>query len=133
MGDKLTRPQLALDSTNRRLYVLMATESGGSVYYKTAPLGSLSFPVGKGDTFITYPGASINDASTAKHAVNATTGLVVLASDDDAQRYYHGELALDSPPPADSTAPGVPQGLTATAASPTSVDLGWQAATDDVG
>jgi chitodextrinase len=133
VADKLTRPQLALDRTNRRVFVLMATESGGTVYSKTAPFGSLAFPAGKGTPFVQYPGASINDPSTSKQAVDAGTGLVVLASDDDALRYYHGELALGAAPAPDVTAPTVPRDLTATPASGTSVDLSWSASSDAVG
>ena len=135
VGDKLTRAQIVLDTSNDRLYVLMATESGGTVYYKSAPLGALSFPTGKGTPFVQWSGASINDPSTAKHPVTAETGLVVLASDDDAHRYYHGELSLGGTPPpaADTTPPTAPAQVTATPASSSSVGLSWAAATDDVG
>ena len=94
VSDRLTRPQIALDSTNSRLYLLMSTESGGTVYYKSSSLSALSFPTGTGAAFIKWSAASINDASTTKQTVTATTGLVALASDDDAKRYYHGELSL---------------------------------------
>ncbi len=132
VGDKLTRPQIVLDSSNSRLYVLMATESGGTVYYKSAPLGALSFAAGKGSPFVQWPGAHINDPSTAKHPVTAATGLVVLASDDDARRYYHGELSLGGAT-VDGTPPTAPTKLAATPASTSSVGLTWAAATDDVG
>jgi chitodextrinase len=113
----------------------MATESGGTVYYKTTPLGALSFPTGKGAPFVQWPGASINDPSTSKHPVTAATGLVVLASDDDAHRYYHGELALDgsTTPPPDGQAPTQPTGLQVTATTASSVSLSWTASTDDTG
>ena len=58
VGDALTRPQLALDTTNRRLYVFMATDSGGTIHYKSSPLGSLSFQPGSGAPFVQWPGAS---------------------------------------------------------------------------
>ena len=135
VADVLTRPQLALDATNREVYVVMSTESGGSVYYKKSPLGTLSFPTGKGTTLISRSGARINNASTAKAPVTAGTGLVVLASDNQStNRYYHAELALDGGGPvADTTAPSVPGPVTATPASPTSVALSWPASTDAVG
>ena len=129
--DKLTRPQIALDTTNDRLHVLMSTESGGTVYHKATGMGSLSFGTGKGTPFVQWSGASINDPTTTKQPVNATTGLVVLASDDDAKRYYHGEMALGSS--TDTTAPSVPTGVSATASSPTSATVTWTASTDAVG
>jgi len=97
VGDRLTRPQLALDSTNRRLIIVMAKEGGGTtIYYKTTALGALSFAAGRGAPFITWAGSLLNDPSTTKQGVNAGTGLVVLATDDRTgyKRYYHGELAL---------------------------------------
>ncbi len=97
VGDKLTRAQLALDSTNRRLLVLMPREGGSAtIHYKTAPLGALSFSGGSGAAFMTWSGASLNNPSTTKQGVDANTGLVVLATDDRSghKRYYHGELHL---------------------------------------
>ena len=134
VGDKLTRPQIALDSTNSRLYVLLSTESGGTVYYRSSPLSTLAFSgTAKSTPFIRATGASINDATTTKQTVNATTGLVVLATDKDAGRYYHGEMSLGGTAPADTSAPSVPTNVTGTSPSPTSVALSWTASTDNVG
>lgn len=95
VADKLTRPQLALDKTNHVMYVMQSTESGGSVYYKTAPLSDRpSFSTGKGAPFIAWSGARINNVSTTKDPVTATTGLVAIAADEFAKRYYHAEVAL---------------------------------------
>jgi hypothetical protein len=106
---RLTRPQLALDRTNRQLILLQSDVGGGSVYYKTAPLGVLSDfsfdPASKGTPFITWPGALINDVSTAKDPVDATSGLVAIATDSVAHRYYHGELGLGGPA---APGPGTP-------------------------
>jgi hypothetical protein len=135
VGDGLTRPQLALDATNRELYVVMSTESGGNVYYKKSPLGaSLSFPAGTpGETLLTWPGALINDATTAKAPITAESGLVVLASDDKStKRYYHAELDLNAVA-ADSVAPSVPSGVTAIADSVSQVTVRWAGSADAVG
>ena len=70
VGDKLTRPQIALDTTNSRLYVLMSTESGGSVYYKSTPLGSLSFPTGKGAR--SSPGPARGSTTSAPRSRRST-------------------------------------------------------------
>lgn len=133
VADGLTRAQIAIDTSNQRLYVLAtAPESGGTIYSKSSPLGSLSFPAGRGAPFVTWPGASINNVSLAKDPVTAATGLVALAS--DSTRYYHGRLDLGtSPPPDDTTAPTAPTGLTATGTTPSSVSLRWNPSTDGVG
>ncbi|MCZ2836028.1 fibronectin type III domain-containing protein [Modestobacter sp. VKM Ac-2985] len=140
VAEGLTRPQLALDTTNRRVYVVMSTEGGGSVYYKTAPMGanpSFSPSSGRGLTMLSWSGAQINNASLAKAPISAGSGLVVLASDDEVtKRYYHAELSLGggtSTPPADTTAPTVPGGVAATANAPTQVTVTWGASTDAVG
>jgi len=95
VADKLTRPQLVLDKTHKRMYVLQSTEGGGTIYYKTAPLSDKpSFSSGKGSTFLSWSGAKINNVSTTKDPVTSTTNLVAIASDEYAHRYYHAELAL---------------------------------------
>ena len=128
--DKLTRPQLAIDTTNQALYLVMASPDvgGGIVYYKRSPLGELAFPTGKGQPFVSFTGVKLNNPSTTKDPVNATTGLVVLATDDVGNRYYHGELSLSGP---DTTPPTAPTAVHATASSATTVALDWTAATDD--
>jgi hypothetical protein len=136
--DALTRPQLAIDTTNQMLYVVMAspdTGGGGIVYYKRSALGStLSFPTGKGSPFVSWSGVKVNNPTTTKDPVDATTGLVVLATDDTNHRYYHGELSLGgTTTTSDTTAPTVPAGVTASATAPTSVTVSWTASTDNVG
>jgi chitodextrinase len=131
LGDNHTRPMVLLDETNRQIYVFAtAPVGGGSIYYKTSPMSNISFAPGRGSKFVTWPGAVINDASGTKQPVNAGSGIVVLASDKWALRYYHSELSLDS---RDTQAPSVPAGLSATAASATRVDLAWSASADNVG
>ncbi|WP_280658632.1 PKD domain-containing protein [Geodermatophilus sp. DF01_2] len=138
VAEGLTRPQLALDTTNRKMYIVMSTEGGGEVYYKTAPLGaspSFSPSTGRGLTMLAWSGAQINNASLAKAPITAGSGLVVLASDDEiTKRYYHAELDLGGgTPQTDETAPTVPAQVTATADSAGQVTVSWAASTDDVG
>jgi hypothetical protein len=138
VADKLTRPQLAIDQTNNRMYVLMTgPTAGGTIYYKSSSLDSLAFSGGRGDVFMSAPGAVLNNVSTTKDVVSATTGLVAVASDDTNKRYYHAELSLGSgpppPPPSDTEPPSAPSNVVATAQSPTSVSLAWAASTDNVG
>jgi hypothetical protein len=108
VADKLTRPQLALDSTNKVVYILQSTEGGGSVYFKSAPMSNKpTFTAsGKGTTFIAFTGAKINNPSTSKDPVNSTTGLVAIAADQYARQYYHAEMTI--PGGSDITAPAAP-------------------------
>jgi chitodextrinase len=135
--DSMTRAQLAIDSSSKTLYLLAtAPESGGVIYYKRTPLSTISFGSGRGQPFVSWSGAKINNVTLSKQPVNPTTRLVALAS--DTSRYYHAELPLGEvtpppPPPADTTRPSSPTGLQATGVGSTSVQLSWQAATDDVG
>ena len=55
-------------------------------------------------------------------------GILLLVSCQKGSSYSN-----PAPAPADTTPPGPVSGLTATAASSTRIDLGWSAATDDVG
>ena len=132
VAERLTRPQLALDQTNHQVYVVMSTESGGNVYYRRSPMGaSLSFAPRA--TLLTWSGARINNATTAKAPVTAASGLVVLASDEkNTMRYYHAELDLGAGPAADTTPPSVPTGVSATADTSAAVTVRWTASTDDV-
>ncbi|MCF6736924.1 hypothetical protein E9565_17495, partial [Blastococcus sp. KM273129] len=134
VSEKLTRPQLALDATNRQVYVIMSTESGGSIYYRRASMGAnLSFSPRA--TLLSWSGALINNATTAKAPITAATGLVVLASDEkNTKRYYHAELDLPGGGggTTDTTAPSVPGGVAAVADGPAQVTVSWSASTDDV-
>lgn len=103
VGDGLTRPQLALDRTNRQLILLQSTEGGGTVYYKAAPLTDISFASGAGEPFIAWPGAKVNNVSTSKDPVDAASGLVAIAADDSSHRYYHAEMSLGDTPPSAET------------------------------
>ena len=131
VADDLTRPMVLLDETNRQIHVFATWPvGGGAIYHKASPIGNIGFGSGRGSQFVTWPGARINDASGTKQPVNANTGIVVLASDDTARRYYHSEVSLG---PADTEAPSVPGGVAATAASTSRVDLSWAASSDNVG
>ena len=64
-------------------------QSGGSIYRKTAPLSNINFPTGKGTAVLTdADNDDINNATSTKQAVNSTTGLVVLATNDTTRRYW---------------------------------------------
>ena len=67
---------------------------GGTIYYKSTSMDSPSFAPGLGTPFVTWSGATLNNATSMKDPVNGTTGLVVLACDTAAHTYYHAEMAL---------------------------------------
>lgn len=109
-ADNLTRPQVVLDEAHQELTVLMSDEFGGNVYSKTTPLNNIQFAPGKGDVFMSWPGAAINNVSTSKDPVNATTGIVAIATSTTGNRYYHAEMPIDpvadlDPPSVVSTSP----------------------------
>lgn len=100
VSDDHTRPILLIDQTNREIYVFAASPccNGGVIYMKKAPLDAISFPEGKGTPFISSSvETSINNPTSTKQTVDATTGLVVLAGDDRAHRYLHNRLVLGTP------------------------------------
>lgn len=133
VGTGLTRPELLIDEADGQLYLFAtAPEDGGTIYYKSTSLTSPSFGTGRGTPFITYSGAVINNISTTKQTVSASTGIVAIAADSAAHRYYHAEMPISGVSTADTVAPSVPAGTTATADSARSVSLSWQPATDNV-
>ena len=138
VADKATRPVLAIDEANRRIFVMAtAPEGGGTIYYKTASLDDISFGPGRGEPFMEWDGADLNDATTTKQTVNASTDLVVLASDESDDRYYHTELDIsegEDPPdgdPPDTEPPSVPDGLDAARSASSTVELSWERSTDN--
>jgi hypothetical protein len=104
--DRHTRPIVVLDTEHDEALVFAtAPTRGGAIYMKHAPLDDLGFPVGRGVAVLaTEALTEINDATSTKQAVDASTGLVVLAADDPSGRYVHLAASLGGPPP------GVPAG-----------------------
>lgn len=102
--DKHTRPVVVLDTEGKQALVFAtAPTGGGTIVMKRASLDEPRFAIGRGPAVIaTTPDAEINDVTTTKQPVNASTGLVVLASDDSTGRYVHLAASLGGP------APGVP-------------------------
>ena len=102
-----TRPIVLLDLANNliRMYATVG-QSGGRIAEKTLPLAdadsTVAFPSGPGITFIDDGLTGINNATTTKQNVNASTGLVVLAANNDTDEYWHNYLPLapDTTPPA---------------------------------
>lgn len=98
-NDDHTRPVLLLDTTNRKVYIFATSPTScGAIYMKSTSMDNPSFPAGKGTPFIkdSYYNC-INNATTTKQTVDASTGLVVLASDENKLFYLHNYLDLGSP------------------------------------
>ena len=108
VGDDETRPQVLLDTTNRKVYMFATSPTScGVIYMKSTSMDNLSFPTGKGTPFVsssTY--TCLNNVTSTKQTVNAATGLVVMASDESKLFYMHNTLDLGAPP-SDTTAPTV--------------------------
>jgi PKD repeat protein len=103
VADCHTRPVLMLDSTNNLLHVYATAPdsrcpfsgTAGTIFEKTSPLGALSFDRGRG-TPVMRDAASpnLNNVSGSKQTVNATTGIVMLASNDVAKHYWSSDENL---------------------------------------
>ncbi len=96
-GKESTKPSraiLLIDQSTRKLYVfyrLVIGKKSRAIYYKTSDLDSIYFPPGNGKPFIAMSGSrsNINDPTSTKQCLNEKTGIVVLASDSRAMKYYH--------------------------------------------
>ena len=139
VADCHTRPVMVLDSTNNLVHVYAtAPESGcaysgapGSIFEKTSPMSSLSFPSGRG-TVVMRDAASpnLNNITATKQTVTAASGVVLLASNDSTQRYWTSDQALPGAPakptssftatPSSGTAPVTVQFKDTSSGSPTS-------------
>lgn len=99
-----TRPILLIDTDNRELYVFvnvkLSHETGQTaIYYKKAPIDNIRFPSGVGEPFIQSANdLAINNPTSTKQNLNSTTNLVVLASDETTNDYFHNYLVLNPPP-----------------------------------
>ena len=94
-GDRLTRPIVTYDQLNDELHWFGADVGGGKIYTKSSPASSPSFSSGKGDAVIWDASADdMNDPSSTKQPVDPSTGLVVLATDQVADTYWHHDDPL---------------------------------------
>ena len=96
-----TRPIVLVDESAALVYMFVTGKPGGSkICYKSSPLSAISFPAGDcGTSFIEDSVLDkIDNATSAKQNLNATTGIVVLASDDVNGQYYVHNVLGDPPP-----------------------------------
>jgi hypothetical protein len=97
VADQATRAMVLIDQTHRLLYVFAAAPccAGGRIYYKRTSLTNPSFAPGRGATFIAgdaHP--ELNNPTSTKQNLSASTGLVVLAGDDETRTYMYNRISL---------------------------------------
>jgi hypothetical protein len=134
IGDELTDPLLQLDLTNRRLYLIAASEDG-DVVIKDSSLDDLGFEEGLGSLLVLAGDSRrLINPSGSDEPLDARTGLVVLADDVANRSYRHGEMPLGSAAPVarndDGTPPEPPLNVRGGAVSSDTVVLSWSRATD---
>jgi hypothetical protein len=117
-----TRPILEVDQEHRTLYLVASGPccSGGSIYYKTTSLDKIDFPSGRGTVLMRRGSTTaLNNPTAGKQPIDGTSGLLILAADDDAQVYMHAALPLTGAPvPKPSVAAPLPGGLPAPGEGP---------------
>jgi Bacterial Ig domain len=115
-SENVTRPIVVIDEPGATVHVFFAREGGGPVYEKTSPLNNISFPTGFGPIVMrdTDPMEDeINNPTSTKQNVSATTDLVVAASNSFTKRYWHHYDPLGGGPPP-NTAPTAQAGSAST-------------------
>ena len=106
IGDCHTRPQIVLDPENNKIHAFQSgpatTVTGcpysgvsGAIYQKTASMDNPVFTAGRGDPVIQDSTPSVNNVTTSKHPVTSKSGMVILASDTDDQRYWFADFGID--------------------------------------
>jgi hypothetical protein len=123
VADDQTRPIVMLNPSQDKLYVFVTSPVGGgtinsgtaetAIFYKTTSMSNPSFGSGPGTPFIQTDGdLHINNPTSTKQTVTATSGLVVLASDNSSGFYMHNTVTPTAAP-ASEPAPTIPAGLQA--------------------
>jgi hypothetical protein len=104
-----TRPTCVLDEVAGRIHVFFSAGRAG-IQMKTSDLDTIAFPSGPGTPFIaSAAGDEINNATGSKQGMDATSGLVILASSPSRNTYWHNRLAPTEPADEPSTpAPAMP-------------------------
>ena len=108
VSDSHTRPIIVIDDEHDVAHVVMtgpqppdtSGQNGGTIYDKTAPLGTMAFATGVGTPIIRDADVpDMNDATSTKQNVSSTTGLVILAGNDTTNRYWWSFDPLGGTPP----------------------------------
>jgi hypothetical protein len=106
-NERHTRAILLLDTTHRKVNVFTTTpETGGSIHraiYTMDTLSSTSVAESKTVFIQNAADTRLNNATSTKQTVNSTTGLLILAGDQESRFYLHNYDALAQLPPATPT------------------------------
>jgi PKD repeat protein len=103
VSDCHTRPILMLDSQRQILHVFATAPEttcqfagqAGAIFEKTSPMATLSFPLGKGTPVIRdLASPNLNNVTSSKQSVTDATGLIVVATNDVTNRYWHADVTL---------------------------------------
>jgi PKD repeat protein len=138
VSDCHTRPVLVLDASGGLVHVYAtAPDSGcpfsgtpGTIFEKTSSINSLAFPSGRGTPVLRSAASpNLNNVTATKQTVNSSTGIVIMASDDVAKRYWFADSLSGAGPavpsasftaaPASGTAPLSVQFTDTSTGSPT--------------
>ncbi len=96
IADRVTRPIVQLDESNNVLHLFAtSSESGGTILEKKSPTASISFASGLGTTFLKDSASNaLNNATSTKQNLTRASGLVLLASNDSTNYYWHNYESL---------------------------------------
>jgi hypothetical protein len=87
-----TRPTCLLDEQADRVYVFYSPGKS-AIYHKSSSMSTISFPSGKGTPFMEGDG-DINNPTTTKQNLDASTGIVVVGSAPDTLTYWHNTIGV---------------------------------------
>jgi hypothetical protein len=131
VADCHTRPLVLLDTSQSTVHVFAtAPTSGGcpysgapgTIYEKSASMDNPAFPAGRGTPVIRdSASANMNNVTSTKQSVDAASGIVVLASNDVTNRYWHADLSVTgqvTPPAPGQVTPPAPVSVSSTPIRP---------------
>jgi len=93
--DGHTRPIVLIDEAQGQLHMFAAApETGGRIYYKRAPLNAIAFSSGPGELVLQNAvDGRLNNVTSTKQSVDASSGLLILAS-GSTNRYFFNFFPL---------------------------------------
>ncbi len=105
-----TRPIAVVDTASDQLRVFYTGPSTagivaytGTIYAKSSPLSSLSFPASGTPVLRNSVNATMNNATSSKQPATASSGVVVLAATDSTRRYWFADFGGGASPTASFT------------------------------